>query len=236
MKKILLITMLIATLCLVGCQKNYTTFELYFKSFITAYFEYHNVDIVVKDGYNILVEPKFGEIFYESSEDPQHKARFDELAQHYNDLNYNKKHISASPFAAPNLMPVENITEIEIVCLEDINEQYVAGSSVADFFTFRAVSPLRFIETGYKYSGEMGYYTNSFFYQYYEPRNKPLVAVCTNDLTLIGNGEILHYKLFILTPTSSNSLLLCGKKLRLTLKYDNQYPISKEFTLTAGRY
>ena len=236
MKKILLAALSIVMLCLVGCQKNYTTFEYYFKSFITAYFDYNNIDIVVKDGYNILVGPQFGEIYYESSEDPQNKARFDELAQHYNDLNYNKKYISASPFTTPNLWPVENITEIEIVCLEDINDRYVAGSSVADFFTFKAVSPLRFIETHYQYSGEIGYYTNSYFYQYYEPRDKPLVAVSTNDLVLIGNGEILYYNLFILTPTSANSTLLFGKKLRLTLKYKNQYPISKEFILTTGRY
>lgn len=235
MKKFVLIIASLLWLC--SCELA-TTFEYDFDSFVTAYYEYANIEVVVNNGPEVLVCPKIGEIYSEQSSDPQIKARFDELANSYNDLNYNKKHVGAQPFHYPNLMAIENIAKIDIICIEDIDESHKAGEPVADLFTFNTVSPLRFIQSGYTYllDENSSNHSNGYFKLYYEPILKPLDETTSSDLYMIGNGEYINNMLFYLTPKDVNNCPALGKKLRLTLNYDNQHPISKDFVFEKGEY
>ena len=66
-------------------------------------------------------------------------------------------------------------------------------------------------------------------------QNKKLEDIESADLILLGK---IFYDpcLFYLFPIEQQNCPAWGKKLRLTLNYENQYPISKDFILEEGEY
>lgn len=52
------------------------------------------------------------------------------------------------------IVAVNKIAGIEVICNEDFDENHKAGSSVSDILTFKGDSPVNYIKSGYKIHGE----------------------------------------------------------------------------------
>ena len=231
-----LFVVILGALNLISCTFALEGTEVYTESFVMAYFDYTNIEVSVGDF--IVVKPHRSELYCYNDEDSQQKDRYDQLAAYYGDVNFNRTVTLAIFNAIGNIMPAEDMSGIELVCLEDINEQYTKGTSVADLFTFIGLSPMKYIESGYTYEAtSRDLYRSGYFPNCYELIMKSLDEVEPKDLILLGNGEGGDsHILFDLRPKDKDNCPAWGKKLRLTLNYENQYPITKDFVFAKGEY
>ena len=102
-----------------------------------------------------------------------------------------------------------------------------------------AVSPLKYIQSKYTQDGDnddWNFVISSYFVNCYQSFKKPLNEVTVEDLVLIGNGEYPTTIILAIEPKDKDNCPAWGKKLRLTLNYENQYPISKDFVFAKGEY
>lgn len=235
MKRVLFV--ILGALNLISCTRSMEGSEVYAESFVMAYFDYTNIDVKVGDF--IVVKPSnFSELYCYNDEDSQQRERYSQLATHYGDVDFNRM-VSLAVFdAIGNIMPAEDMSSIELICLEDINEQYPKGSSVADLFTFIGLSPMKYIKSGYTYEAtSRDLYRSGYSPNCYELIMNSLDKVEPQDLILLGNGNKRDsHILFDLRPKDKDNCPAWGKKLRLTLNYENQYPISKDFVFAKGEY
>ena len=234
MKRVFVV--ILGALNLISCTFALEGTEVYTESFVMAYFDYTNVEVSVGDF--IVVTPHRSELYCYNDENSQQKERNDQLATYYGDVNFNRTVKLAIGDAIGNIMPANDMSGIELVCLEDINEQYTKGTSVADLFTFIGLSPMKYIESGYTYEAtSRDSYRSGYWPNCYELIMKSLDEIESQDLTLLGNGKRGDaHILFDLRPKDKDNCPAWGKKLRLTLNYENQYPISKDFVFTKGTY
>lgn len=234
MKRVFVV--ILGALNLISCTFALEGTEVYTESFVMAYFDYTNVEVSVGDF--IVVTPHRSELYCYNDENSQQKERYDQLATYYGDVNFNRTVKLAIGDAIGNIMPANDMSGIELVCLEDINEQYTKGTSVADLFTFIGLSPMKYIESGYTYEAtSRDSYRSGYWPNCYELIMKSLDEIESQDLTLLGNGKRGDaHILFDLRPKDKDNCPAWGKKLRLTLNYENQYPISKDFVFTKGTY
>ncbi len=222
MKKILL---LLSLLFFCSCNEEGSNRN----HFISGYYTYSNIDIAVIDtpivpewGYYtyrwMCISADIDEYYHYYDADETRKAIYNQFAEKYGDVGYNRYEIESGSHL--NDYATENITAIELICLEDVGENHPAGSSVAEMFEFESHTPYDYIQSRY---------TN-----FYNKRIvKRLDQVTNDDLYLIGTGDEV---LFFITPINQEHCQAWGKKLRLTLNYENQHPISKEFVLEKGEY
>lgn len=228
MKKILILLSLIV-LC--SCNEWGSYYEAYHEHFITNYFTYNNIDVEVIEipavpewgqNYNyrfVMISADIDEWYHSKETDESRKAIFEQLAEKYGDIGFNRTVGGPGPDLS-ELYAAESISKIELICLEDVGENHPAGSSVAEMFEFESHTPYDYIQSRY---------TN-----FYNKRIvKRLDQLTTYDLYLIGTGDDV---LFWITPLNQEHSHVWGKKLRLTLNYENQHPISKDFVFTPGEY
>ena len=228
MKKILILLSLIV-LC--SCNEWGSYYEAYHEHFITNYFTYNNIDVKVIEtpavpkwgqNYNyrfVMISADIDEWYHSKETDESRKAIFEQLAEKYGDIGFNRTVGGPGPDLR-ELYAAESIYKIELICLEDVGENHPAGSSVAEMFEFESHTPYDYIQSRY---------TN-----FYNKRVvKRLDQLTTDDLYLIGTGDDV---LFWITPLNQEHSHVWGKKLRLTLNYENQHPISKDFVFTPGEY
>lgn len=222
MKKLLLI-LAIFTLC--SCDKEISNRD----HFIRGYFTYNNININVAEippipdlGQDYIytfvqITANVDDHYHYYETDESRIAIYNQLAEKYGDFGF-------APFAdnvgtINDEYAAENITDIELICLEDVGENHPAGSSVAEMFELESHTPYDYIQSRY---------TN-----FYNKRIvKRLDQVTKDDLYLIGYGHTL----FFIMPVNQKYSHLFGKKLRLTLNYENKYPISKDFVFERGEY
>lgn len=223
MKKIFII---LSLFILCSCQEETSNKD----HFIRGYFTYNNINVDVVEipavpewgqDYDyrfVLVSANDDEHYHYYDTDESRIAIYNQLAEKYGDIGF-------APFADSfgviyDEYAVENISKIELICLEDVGENHPAGSSVAEMFEFESHTPYDYIQSRY---------TN-----FYNKRIvKRLDQLTTDDLYLIGTGDDV---LFWITPLNQEHSHVWGKKLRLTLNYENQHPISKEFVFAKGEY
>ncbi len=231
-----LFVVILGAINLISCTLAMEGTEVYTESFVMAYFDYTNVEVSVGDF--IVVTPHRSELYCYNDENSQQKERYDQLATYYGDVNFNRTVKLAIGDAIGNIMPANDMSGIELVCLEDINKQYTKGTSVADLFTFIGLSPMKYIESGYTYEAiSRDSYRSGYWPNCYELIMKSLDEIESQDLTLLGNGKRGDaHILFDLRPKDKDNCPAWGKKLRLTLNYENQYPISKDFVFAKGEY
>lgn len=228
MKKIVILLSLIV-LC--SCNEWGSYYEAYHEHFITNYFTYNNIDVKVIEtpavpewgqNYNyrfVMISADIDEWYHSKETDESRKAIFEQLAEKYGDIGFNRTVGGPGPDLR-ELYAAESISKIELICLEDVGENHPAGSSVAEMFEFESHTPYDYIQSRY---------TN-----FYNKRIvKRLDQLTTDDLYLIGTGDDV---LFWITPLNQEHSHVWGKKLRLTLNYENQHPISKDFVFTPGEY
>lgn len=228
MKRLLLI---LATFILCSCKEWGGYYESYHEHFITDYFTYHNINVDVVeipavpewgqdyDYRYVIISADVYERYHSNDTDESHKAIFEQLAEKYGDIGFNRTVGGSCPDLS-NRYAVESISKIELICLEDVGANHPAGSSVAEMFEIECQTPYDYIQSRYT-----NFYNKKIV--------KRLDQVTKDDLYLMGYGDS---KLFNITPVNQKHNLLFGKKLRLTLNYENQYPISKDFVFTKGEY
>ncbi len=216
-----------------GCEtaQDIGSSVAYHRSFIAAYYDYGNIDIEVRDFWEsaeitydrILVYPNILNIYSQSSKEEELKSIYEEYVKLNNDENFNRE-ISAYSHSYANITATENISSIDLICLEDIDSEHPSGASVEDMFMILSSTPY--------------YYIQSAYAEEYEYRRiyKPLNDISAEDMYLMGNGFYYRLVLFQLYPTAGVSCPAFGKKLRLTLNYENQYPISKDFVFERGTH
>ena len=203
----------------------------YMEHFISGYYTYNNIDLSVVDVYDvapndgndyqwITVFADADDIYRYNETQESRKQIYNQLAEKYGDIGYDRNVEGAT--SNRSLFAIENISSIELTCLEDIDTEHPAGSSIADMFIFDGESPIEYIQSGY---------TSKFR----KVINKKLEDIESADLILLGK---IFYDpcLFYLFPIEQQNCPAWGKKLRLTLNYENQYPISKDFILEEGEY
>lgn len=230
MKKIFILFVLMV-LC--SCSGWGDAGKSYHEHFITDYFTYNNINVEIRE---LPVVPEWGEeynhkhvVIYADVDDCYHyyetevsrKAIYEHLAEKYGDVGFNRYIESPEPHREK--YAAESIVAIELICLEGIDEAHPANSSVTDMFKFESRTLSDFILS--RYDDE----------QYYKWVNKELNEVTTDDLYLIGFGGV-SYGLFFIAPLDQDNCPAWGKKLRLTLYFEDQYPISKDFILKEGEY
>ena len=228
MKKILILLSLIV-LC--SCNEWGGYYEAYHEHFITNYFTYNNIDVEVIEtpavpewgqNYNyrfVMISADIDEWYHSKETDESRKAIFEQLAEKYGDIGFNRTVGGPGPDLS-ELYAAESISKIELICLEDVGENHPAGSSVAEMFEFESHTPYDYIQSRYT-----NFYNKKII--------KRLDQLTTDDLYLIGTGDDV---LFWITPLNQEHSHVWGKKLRLTLNYENQHPISKDFVFTPGEY
>lgn len=228
MKKSLFLLFISMILC--SCSGLGDAGKSYHEHFITDYFTYNNIDVEVIEmpavpelgqDYNhrfVIISADVDDYYRYCETDESRKAIYEQLAEKYGDVGFDRYIESPEPHREK--YAVENLAGIELICLEDIGENHPAGSSVAEMFEFESKTPFDYIQSRYT-----NFYNKKIV--------KRLDQVTKDDLYLIGLGDS---SLFIITPLSQEYSHLLGKKLRLTLNYENQYPITKDFVLTAGEY
>ena len=228
MKKILILLSLIV-LC--SCNEWGSYYEAYHEHFITNYFTYNNIDVEVIEipavpewgqNYNyrfVMISADIDEWYHSKETDESRKAIFEQLAEKYGDIGFNRTVGGPGPDLS-ELYAAESISKIELICLEDVGENHPAGSSVAEMFEFESHTPYDYIQSRYT-----NFYNKKII--------KRLDQLTTDDLYLIGTGDDV---LFWITPLNQEQSHVWGKKLRLTLNYENQHPISKDFVFTPGEY
>ena len=164
----------------------------------------------------VAISADIDDVYRYNEMDELRKVRYDQLAERYGDIGYDR------PNFRPILCAAENISVIELICLEDVDAMHPAGSSVADLFGFEGETQIEYIQSRYSSAHK-------------KVINKKLTEVGSADLVLLGEVYYDPY-LFSLFPIEQQACPAWGKKLRLTLNYENQHPISKEFTLEKGEY
>ncbi len=228
MKKIFII---LSLLVLCSCKEWGDYYESYHEHFITDYFTYNNIDVEViempavpewgqdYDHRFVVISADVDDLYHSKETDESRKAIFEQLAEKYGDIGFNRTIGGSSPDLSKKYA-VENISKIELICLEDVGEKHPAGSSVAEMFEFESQTPYSYIQSRYT--------------DFYNKRIvKRLDRLTADDLYLIGTGD---KHLFSIAPLNQEHSLVWGKKLRLTLNYENQYPISKDFVFERGEY
>lgn len=227
----------IATICSCTTGIGYT--EIFVANFITHYFNYVQIGLEVNPQI-IYVAPRYTTVYAADSQDSIYREKFEELAKKYNDVNYDRKTMSWGIHSSYyNVMSANTISRIEIKCLEDIDQQYVSNSCINDLFDFMAYSPLNYIQSGYTQESDhdpMKYFQHAKHPSCYFPIQKPLDEISAKDLVLIGNGKNVGHILFYITPKDKQTCPAWGKKLQLTLYFEDQYPISKDFVFERGEY
>ena len=111
MKRVLFV--ILGALNLISCTLAMEGTEVYTESFVMAYFDYTNVEVSVGDF--IVVKPHRSELYCYNDENSQQKERYDQLATHYGDVNFNRMVKLAIGDAIGNIMPAEDMSGIELV-------------------------------------------------------------------------------------------------------------------------
>ena len=216
---------------LCSCNEWGSYYEAYHEHFITNYFTYNNIDVEVIEipavpewgqNYNyrfVMISADIDEWYHSKETDESRKAIFEQLAEKYGDIGFNRTVGGPGPDLS-ELYAAESISKIELICLEDVGENHPAGSSVAEMFEFESHTPYDYIQSRYT-----NFYNKKIV--------KRLDQLTTDDLYLIGTGDDV---LFWITPLNQEHSHVWGKKLRLTLNYENQHPISKDFVFKPGEY
>lgn len=224
MKKLIFLFLAVV---LSGCSHNSNNFEVYLDSFISAYYDYSDVDIKVNDAGQILVCPIVSHIYSADSSAENDRLRFQELAQLNGDVAFNQKVVFTEPVKYPNLMSAESLVKIELNALDGSEEPVSLNSQVK----FKAVTPREFIRNGYTKQAqtEMPDYTNGEMELCYNSIVKMADTLSADDLELIGNGEMWYYILFVLQFTEQPQSPL---ELELVLTFADNRVIRKTFEYT----
>ncbi len=221
MKKLLLLLFAIA---LNGCTIGGYS-EIYLESFISAYFDYSDIDIYVNNGGQIVVIPIVDHIYSAESSAENDKLRFKELAQHNGDVDFKRKVTFTFPIKYPNIMPAESLVKIELYATDGSEEPVNLNNQVK----FEAVTPKEFIRSGYTKRVQLDTplaYSNSEMELCYNPIVKMADALSADDLELIGNGNKTSYVLFVLQFTEQPQEPL---SLELVLTFGDTRVIRKSF-------
>jgi len=134
------------------------------------------------------------------------KSAYDRLCEKHNDMSYNRKiTIRGANPTPPNEFLYADLLSIEVSSDNDFDDIHPAGTSLNDLVMFLAVSPKKYIDSGYKniYNWKKGNHepaTDRYFYSYYDqfadtdknvpyhPVEKMVSDLNTEDLILLGNG------------------------------------------------
>ena len=239
MKRLLILGMV--ALVAWSCDRDNDDGSYVISKFVMGYYTYDDITIEVNKDNDILVHPQIDEIIYEGTADSSVRARFDALAAKYNDTGYSKRKSYLPIEYLENQMPVENIQSIELVCLEEFDAQHPAESLVNDCVTFTAYSPLPFLLSNYQrtngYDSNLSFkYLSSMYSIFtYSIISKPLSEITADDMVLIGDGQTYKPMIFYLSPTAGSLDSFMGKRFCLTLNYENQAPITTEFTFSPSK-
>ena len=145
MKRVIFLSLAVVLLCQ-GCDKD--KYHI-FKSYVTRYCEYENIDIDTTKSGNIIICGK-GEVKqYSWRHKGEAKKKYEELCRTHNDLMYNKKReYHHSP--EWGVCSAVDFIEIDIVSNNNFDSEHPAGTSLKDIVRFVSVSPKKFIDSGYK--------------------------------------------------------------------------------------
>jgi len=126
----------------------------------------------------------------------------------------------------PNMMPVESLVKIELNVIDGSDEPV----NLNDRVQFAAVTPKNYIRSGYTEQYQLDprcrYNTEAQFERCYSAIVKMANTLSADDLELIGNGDGLHYVLFVLQFTEQQQEPL---NLELVLTFGDSRVIRKSF-------
>ena len=144
MKRVIFLSLAVVLLCQ-GCDKD--KYHI-FKSYVTRYCEYENIDIDTTKSGNIIICGK-GEVKqYSWRHKGEAKKKYEELCRTHNDLTYNKKReYHHSP--EWGVCSAIDFREIDVVSDKDFDTEHPAGRSLKDIVRFVSISPKQYIDSGY---------------------------------------------------------------------------------------
>jgi len=131
---------------IVSCSK-FTTIVL--RSYVAHFASFNMFYLDITDQGNIVMYWHNARevVSYHSSGEA--KKRYDELCQKFDDLAFNQEIRYVGGFSC-HRYPSNEILSINVVSNTDFNSEYPAGSSLAGLVRFLSVSPIRFIQSGYR--------------------------------------------------------------------------------------
>ena len=178
------------------------------RSYVVAFGEFTSFGMELTDRNNIVLYWPGTDGRWVSFQDRGLEGRrYDELATQYNDLSYNRK-TRFGPLP-PRRYVSNGIVSIDMVSDTDFDAEYPAGTSLANFVRLLSVSPMRFIESGYRatfnwqrdypacFLRETATFHNYFmrdvngrnFPQNHFPISEVLSELAQDDFRLLGTGD-----------------------------------------------
>ena len=135
----------IFTICvflLIACG----TFKLYYKSFVWAYHQPDSLALTYCEKSTFAIEYNVGEEEYNQQSNGFPKDLFDSLCIKHDDTDYNKKRtlvVTHNHFLSIDLKSITVTSDV------DFDETHPAGTPLNDITWFAAISPSKYIRSGY---------------------------------------------------------------------------------------
>ena len=193
----------------ISCDKVET---VKFRSYVTTYYDWNSILLKDTEEGDILIYGSGGSFYCGWKSQGSEKDKYDNLCRLHNDMSYHtKRRFIAFPDWGEHYK--NDITKIDIVSNADFDSEHKAGTSLSDIVRFLSVSPIKFIESGYKqtYDWDNNYPDNfkaSSAINYvsvsniedqkcYHPIDKIVSELSSSDLILLGNGWVGNFGILV---------------------------------------
>lgn len=130
------------------CQACSLTSYKFFRSYITQYRLYEDIELDTTTSGNIVIRGHKITKHYSYDSDGNNKERYDELCKLHNDISYNtKRSYMVSPLWG--VCSAVDFISIDVVSESDFDDSHSKGVSLNDIVRFVSISPKKFIDSKY---------------------------------------------------------------------------------------
>ena len=220
MKRLILLSIVTALLYQSCDRARYHVF----KSYVTRYCKFEDIDIDTTKAGNIIIRGKGRVKQYSWRDEGGEKTTYEALCRKHNDLTYNKKreyHLRPEW----GVCSAVDFREIDIVSDKDFDAEHPAGTTLKDIVRFVSISPKKFIDSGYK---------ETFNWR----RNRPEIFKKDSIIQIMFLSETESYFPIngLLKDIGSDEMQMLPVNTHGILFFDKEPTSEKEHTLTVTIY
>lgn len=145
MKRAIFLSFILIFLCQACSRTSYK----FFRSYITKYKLYEDIELDTTMAGNIVIRGHKITEHYSYDSDGNNRERYDELCKLHNDISYNtKRSYMASPLWG--VCSAVDFKSISVISDSDFDDAHPKGTTLNDIVKFVSNSPKKFIDSNYK--------------------------------------------------------------------------------------